>query len=107
MRAAALLLIEKLLEVSHVQAEAIRNLPIEKIFVWDGGNAGAGMDGLGRRIMGVLPPMHELAKQVGLDLPEFLGQLANHQAAGDEASPLRTRSEPAANVVPAPKTPRA
>jgi hypothetical protein len=25
--------------------------------------------------MGALPPMHELAKQVGLDLPEFLGKM--------------------------------
>ncbi len=72
--AAALLLIEKMLEVSRVQAEAIRNLPLEKIIVWDGGN-GAGMEGLGKRLMGVLPPMHELAKQVGLEMPEFLGKI--------------------------------
>ena len=73
--AAALLLIEKLIEVANVQAKAIQNLPIEKVFVWDGGGEGGGMKNLGQRIMGALPPMHELAKQVGLDLPEFLGKL--------------------------------
>ncbi len=73
--AASLLVIEKLVDVANLQTQAIQNLPIEKIFVWDGGGEGGGMSGLGQRIMGILPPMHELAKQVGLDLPEFLGKL--------------------------------
>ncbi len=72
--AATLLMIEKLLEVANVQAKAIQNLPIEKIVVWDGGNGG-GMTDLGKKIMGALPPMHELARQVGLDLPAFLGRI--------------------------------
>ncbi|KKN95097.1 hypothetical protein LCGC14_0181660 [marine sediment metagenome] len=79
-QAASLLLIEKLTEVAGIQAQAIQDLPIEKIIVWDGGSGGdgeGGMAGLGRRLMGALPPMHELAKQVGLDLPDFLGKLAN------------------------------
>ncbi len=63
--AAALLLIEKLLEVSRVQAEAIKNLPLEKIIVWDGGGAGGGMENLGKRLMGALPPMHELSAAGG------------------------------------------
>ncbi len=80
--AASLLLIEKLIEVANVQAQAIQNLPIEKVFVWDGGGEGGGMSNLGKRLMGALPPMHELAKQVGLDLPEFLGKL--HEEAKNE-----------------------
>lgn len=97
--AAALLLIEKLLDVSRVQAEAIRNLPLEKIIVWDGGNGG-GMENLGKRLMGALPPMHELAKQVGLDLPEFLGKVTdvgtNHDG---PAATAAAASVPAASVV--------
>lgn len=73
--AAALLLIEKLVEVAHVQAQAIQDLPIEKIVVWDGGGQGGGMSDLGKKIMGALPPMHEVAKQVGLEMPEFLGKM--------------------------------
>ncbi len=80
-QAASLLIIEKLTEISGIQAKAIQDLPIEKIIVWDGGSGGdgegGGMSGLGRRLMGALPPMHELAKQVGLDLPEFLGKIAD------------------------------
>ena len=78
---ASLLLIEKLLEVANVQAQAIQNLPIEKVIVWDGGGEGGGMSGLGKKMMGALPPMHEVAKQVGLELPDFLGKLNKDAAA--------------------------
>jgi len=85
---ATLLLIEKLTEVAGIQAQAIQDLPIEKIVVWDGGGGdGGGMSGLGGRIMGALPPMHELAKQVGLDLPEFLGKLAKEASARSDPRP--------------------
>ena len=75
-QAATLLLIEKLQEIASIQAQAIQDLPIEKVFVWDGGGNQSGLSGLGGRLMGALPPMHELAKQVGLELPDFLGRIA-------------------------------
>lgn len=76
-QAASLLLIEKLQEIAKIQAQAIQDLPIEKVIVWDGGGKDGGMAGLGGRLMGALPPMHDLAKQVGLDLPQFLGKMQN------------------------------
>lgn len=76
---ASLLLIEKLQEIATIQAQAIQDLPIEKIIVWDGGGKDGGLAGLGGRLMGALPPMHELAKQVGLDLPEFLGKMTDEK----------------------------
>ncbi|MEN7972917.1 MAG: SPFH domain-containing protein [Verrucomicrobiota bacterium] len=78
-QAASLLLIEKLQEIAGVQAQAIQDLPIEKVIVWDGGGKDGGLNGLGGRLMGALPPMHELAKQVGLDLPDFLGKMKEEQ----------------------------
>ncbi|MFH1115137.1 MAG: SPFH domain-containing protein [Pseudomonadota bacterium] len=78
---AALLLIEKLTEVSQIQAQAVKNLPIEKIVVWDGGNGG-GLSNLGSRFMSVLPPMHDLAKMVGLELPEYLGKATPSRESG-------------------------
>jgi flotillin len=72
---AVLLLIEKLSELTGLQVEAIKNLPIEKIVVWDSGGGDGGISDLGRRFMGVIPPMHELAKLVGLELPEYLGKV--------------------------------
>jgi flotillin len=85
---AALLLIEKLTDVAGIQAQAIQDLPIEKIIVWDGGGGdGKGLAGLGGRLMGALPPMHELARQIGLDLPEFLGRVAREAGKQDPAAP--------------------
>ncbi len=50
------------------------------MIVWDGGGKeGGGLSGLGGRLMGALPPMHDLAKQIGLDLPDFLGTLQDEQ----------------------------
>jgi len=93
--AAALLLIEKLVDISHIQAQAIQDLPIEKIIVWDGGGAGGGMTDLGKKLMGALPPMHELAKQVGLEMPEFLGKMA--QNAMPEEKPAKGAGKGPAN----------
>jgi flotillin len=86
---AALLLIEKLENVANLQTQAIKNLPIEKITVWSGGNGagGSGLNDLGRQIMGILPPMHELAKSVGLELPTYLGSAMSSPKAAESAPP--------------------
>ncbi len=93
-QAAALLLIEKLTDVATIQAQAIQELPIEKIIVWDGGgkDGGGGLSGLGGRLMGALPPMHDLAKQIGLDLPEFLGRVSR-EVAEDESADKSDKSD--------------
>ncbi|MBI5723250.1 MAG: flotillin family protein [Planctomycetes bacterium] len=90
--AATLLMIEKLTEISHIQAQAIQDLPIEKVVVWDGGGESGGLGNLGKKLMGALPPMHELAKQVGLDLPEYLGKLAKE--ATEKAATDKTKAAP-------------
>jgi len=73
--ATTLLVIEKLAEVAGIQAEAIKNLPLEKVIVWDGGGKDGGLSNLGQRLVGVLPPMHQIAQMVGLELPDFLGRV--------------------------------
>jgi flotillin len=93
-QAAALLLIEKLTDVATIQAQAIQDLPIEKIIVWDGGgDGGGGLSGLGGRLMGVLPPMHDLARQIGLDLPEFLGRVSREVAKDEPAASADKKKE--------------
>jgi flotillin len=101
-QAAALLLIEKLQDIASIQAQAIQDLPIEKVFVWDAGGGDGGLSGLGRRLMGALPPMHELAKQIGLDLPEFLGKMAG-QLKQSEQHPPETESKPKTKKAPPPE----
>ena len=85
--AAAFLIIERLTEVANIQAEAISNLPIDKVMVWDSGNGDSGMSNLGQRLMGAIPPMHDLARLAGLELPEFLGKMNGEQASGENGKP--------------------
>ncbi|MEM7548284.1 MAG: SPFH domain-containing protein [Bacteroidota bacterium] len=76
--AATLLLLEQLDTLVSRQTEALANLKIDKITVWD---SGAGNDGQNstssfiRNFIGALPPIHELAKQAGINLPEYLGSV--------------------------------
>jgi len=89
--ATSLLVIEKLADVARIQADAIKNLPLEKVIVWDGGGKNGGLSDLGRRLVGVLPPMHQLAQMVGLELPDFLGSVKGKAKGGEghaaDASP--------------------
>jgi flotillin len=85
--APALLIIEKLPELVAEQVKAIQNLKIDKITVWDSGASRGTDDGEGgstsrflRGLIGSLPPIHELAEQAGIDLPEFLGQVRTDRA---------------------------
>lgn len=82
-----LLLIEKLPDLVAEQVKAIQNLKIDKVTVWDG----AGGDGESgstarflRSLIGSLPPMHELAKQAGIDLPSALGTIEKNDSASHE-----------------------
>jgi len=84
---AVLLLIEKLTEITGLQVEAIKNMPIEKVVVWDSGGGDGGLADLGRRFMGVLPPMHELAKMAGLELPEFFGRVHGKSPSSSASAP--------------------
>lgn len=92
--ATALLLIERLTEIAHIQAQAIQDLPIEKVVVWDGGTDNGGLANLGKKLMGALPPMHELARQVGLDLPEYLGKVGTGTDTNANAPVIKPKSPP-------------
>jgi flotillin len=94
--ASMLLMIEQLPKLVEEQAKAISNLKIDKITVWD---SGAGKSGKGSTadflsgMVGSLPPLHEITKNAGIELPEFLGKLTETKAAavidevsGDEVS---------------------
>jgi flotillin len=77
--APTLLVIEQLPSLVAEQVKAIQNLKIDKITVWDsgsaGGNASSSTAGFLRGLIGALPPVHELAKQAGIDLPDALGKV--------------------------------
>ena len=70
-----LLLIEKLPELIKTQVEAIKNIKIDKITVWDGNNAKDGKTSTANflsGLMGSVPPLNELFNMAGMNLPDFL-----------------------------------
>ena len=72
-----LLMIDILPTLVNAQVEAIKNIQIDKITVWDSGsgdNGNSGLAGFLRNLGGSLPPLHELARQAGVELPEILGR---------------------------------
>lgn len=78
--AATLLMVEKMEELVARQTEAISNLKIDKITVWDSGNGGANGEGGSTSnfissLMQSLPPVHDVAKMAGVELPEYLGHM--------------------------------
>ena len=76
--ASKMLLIEKLEELVRLQTEAIRNIKIDKVTVWDNGKSADGKNSTANFLSGMmqsLPPLHEVAGMAGVDLPEYLGKV--------------------------------
>lgn len=76
-KAFQLLLIEKLPELVKTQVEAVKNIKIDKITVWESGN-GQGGDGNSSTanfvsgMMKTVPPLNDLFNMAGLNLPSYL-----------------------------------
>ena len=85
--AVKLLISDKLEELVRVQVEAIKNLKIDKVTVWD---SGSGKDGASSTsnfvssLMKSIPPMQELFDMAGMELPAYLGKKAESKAAPEE-----------------------
>ena len=74
--AATMLMIEKLEEIVKLQAEAIKNIKIDKITVWDGASKdGSSTANFVSNLVKSLPPLHDIAAMSGIKLPEYLGNL--------------------------------
>lgn len=77
--ASLLLITEQLPKLVEEQVKAISNLKIDSITVWEGGKRSDGKTSTADFVsgmVGALPPLHELTKNVGIRLPEFLGTLS-------------------------------
>ena len=76
-KAAILLIIDKLPELVKTQVEAIRNIKIDKITVWDSGSGRGDVNSTAGFLQGLMksvPPLNDLFKQAGMSLPAILGQ---------------------------------
>lgn len=74
--AVRMMIADKMEEIVKVQVEAIKNLKIDKVTVWDSGS-GKGESSTANFLSGLmksLPPMNELFNMAGMELPEYLGK---------------------------------
>ena len=75
--AVRLMVADKLEELTKIQVEAISNLKIDKITVWDNGASKDGKTSTANFLSGMMqavPPMQDLFDMAGMKLPEYLGK---------------------------------
>lgn len=73
--AVLLLIADKLPELVKIQAEAIKNIKIDKVTVWDNGQKTDGKSSTSNFISGMykaVPPLQDMFNMAGMDLPEYL-----------------------------------
>lgn len=74
--AITMLIADKLQELMAIQVEAIKNIKIDKVTVWDGGAGSDGKNATAGFLSGMMksvPPLNELFDLAGMKLPEYLG----------------------------------
>ena len=72
-----LMLVDKIEELTKIQVEAIKNLQIDKITVWDSMSGEGGAPTTANFLSGMMksiPPLNETMKMAGIQMPEFLGK---------------------------------
>ncbi len=75
--AVRLMLADKMEELVRIQVDAIKNLQIDKITVWDGGNGADGKTTTANFVSGLMksvPPLNEMFDMAGMELPSYLGK---------------------------------
>lgn len=89
--AARLMVTEQLPKLVEEQVKAVANLKIDKVTVWDNGK---GADGKTKTadflsgLVGSIPPLHEIAKNAGVELPGYLGSMTSPSAPKPPAPPV-------------------
>ncbi|MBK7341893.1 MAG: flotillin family protein [Saprospiraceae bacterium] len=77
--AVLMLIADKLEDLVKTQVEAIKNIRIDKVTVWEGGNQKEGEgNSTSKFIYGLyksVPPMNDLFNMAGMDLPTYLGHV--------------------------------
>lgn len=90
--AGKMLVIEKLEDLVRIQSEAIQNIKIDKVTVWETGASQNGKTSTANFLSGMvqsLPALHDVAGMAGIDLPKYLGEVKN--ASADSVETVETK----------------
>ncbi|MDR3186757.1 MAG: flotillin family protein [Christensenellaceae bacterium] len=95
--AVKLMIADKIEDLIRIQVEAIKNIRIDKITVWDNGGAGGanGATSTANFLSGLMksvPPLQELFKMAGMELPSYLGNNTSGDANASYISSPATTS---------------
>jgi len=100
-----LLIADKLPEIVRMQSDAIKNIKIDKITVWDSGKSGPdGNTSTSNFISGLyksVPPLKDMFNMAGIELPEYLAKDPNAKI--EEAKTVEKKQHQEQNDKPAPK----
>lgn len=110
-KAFQLLLIEKLPELVKTQVEAIKNIKIDKVTVWDGGNGngdgkGGGTSNFVSGLMHSVPPLNDLFNMAGLNLPSYLKGEGYDKAVQTDSEEVKDIPKKKAKPKADPETPK-
>jgi flotillin len=75
--AVQLMLVDKIEELVKIQVEAVKNLNIDKVTVWDSAGGKDGTSSTANFLSGMMksiPPLSDTFKMAGLQIPAFLGK---------------------------------
>ena len=88
--AITMLISDKLPELVRTQVEAVKGIKIDKVTVWDGGTGKEGKTATSNFIsgmMGAVPPLQDLFKMAGMELPSYLKGKADAPAKVEDVEP--------------------
>jgi flotillin len=86
--AVVVLLADQLPELIDSQMKGISNLKIDKVIVWGGADGKGGISSLLKDLITGLPPVTDLARAVGVELPPVLGKVASSIATDGVPPPI-------------------
>ncbi len=81
--AVLMLIADKLPELVKTQVDAIKNIKIDKVTVWEGGNQEGSGNNTSKFISSMyksVPPLNELFNMAGMELPTYLGKVKPEEA---------------------------
>jgi len=95
--AVLLLIADKLPELVKIQAEAIQNIKIDKITVWENGAGKDGKSSTANFLSGMyqsVPPLQDMFNMAGMELPEYLkGKTVGEKNTPDKEKPSSDKTD--------------
>ncbi len=95
-----MLIADKLEDLVKTQVEAIKNIKIDKVTVWDGSNGKNDTTSTANFLSNMykaVPPMKDLFDMAGMDLPQYLGKAQEEEKPSENGHKIESGKEEESN----------